>query len=122
MCVCKRERARELVGVQHLLDCSAGGRAANFPERLEGRRTTPPGTVYKLLNSCRTKVGQWRVCIDVTFMPEHAPLAGLTGKTSSKMASFNRGSCENATITNDYRLKLNAVGLDGESFSLSKNM
>lgn len=50
------------------------------------------------------------------------PLAGLSGKTSSKMAGFKRGSCENASITNDYQLKLKAFGLNSDPYNLPKNL
>lgn len=60
------------------------------------------------------------VCIDITSPPRHAPSAGLSGKTSCSMTGFNRGNCENGSKTNDYLLKLKAVGLNGVLYNLPK--
>ncbi|XP_067228807.1 coiled-coil domain-containing protein 151 isoform X3 [Chanodichthys erythropterus] len=46
-----------------------------------------------------------RVCIDITFLPEHAPSAGLSGKRTCCMTGFNRGNCENKLRILENRLE-----------------
>lgn len=73
----------------------------------------PITTLHSLLNHNGTPPPLKRVCIGITFPPEHTPSDGLSGKTYRKTADFSH--CR----TNDC-LKLKAVGLDRDLYNLPK--
>ncbi len=62
----------------------------------------------------------YRVYFDVTSPLEHTPTVGLSGKTSVNMPGFSGGNCEHGSKTNDDLLKLKAVGLNSDTYNLTR--